>query len=100
MALSKPKQQTIDVFDGADKRTKEHFRHVPSLIEQFVPEIAMVYVFDRAAAAHNALIVAGLVTKYKVHRDVAREVAVFQECTWDEFHYEYQTVFIPGVHVG
>ncbi|NNE36590.1 MAG: hypothetical protein HKN13_15255 [Rhodothermales bacterium] len=93
MALSAAKQAVVDAYNEATARTKEHFRHVPSLIEQYKPEVAVGYVFDCASAAHNATIVAGLVTKHKAHRAVAREVAVFQECAWDEFHYEYQTVF-------
>lgn len=93
MALSATKQHVIDVFNASSKRTQEYFRHVPNLIEQFVPEVAVGYVFDRTAAAHNGVIVAGLVVKHKAHRDVAREIAVFQECAWEEFHYEYQTVF-------
>ncbi len=93
MALSASKQSVIDVFNGTTARTQEHFRYVLSLIEQYKPEVALGYMFDRVAQSHNQLIVAGLVLKHKAHRDVAREVAAFHECTWDEFHYEYQTVF-------
>jgi hypothetical protein len=93
MALSAPKQSVIDVFNNSTARTQEHFRHVPSLIQQYQPSVALGYVFDRTAEAHNAIIVAGLVVKHRAYRDVAREIASFQECTWDEFHYEFQTVF-------
>lgn len=93
MALSAAKQGVIDAFNASSARTKEYYAIVPGLIEHHKPDVALAYVFDRAAAAHNATIVAGLVVKHRAHRDVAREIASFQECAWDEFHYEYQTVF-------
>lgn len=93
MALSASKTQLIDRFNAASKRVQEHFKHLPALTQDFPVSVAVSYAFDRVAVAHNTTIVAGLVKKYRLNKDVAREIADFQRGSWDEFHYEYQTVF-------
>lgn len=89
----KTKKGLLKAYNGAPQRVRDHFEHLPALLERFPLSVVLAYAFAQLELAQNMALYCGVVKLYRANAGLARSAVTAHHMTRGGFSALYKVVF-------